>query len=156
MHLISARQNGETIFSCQASYHRKEEFSLFHERNMPIAPDPETLLSQELIFQKLLDDPRFPDNSRKNVIESLKTPFAVDIREVNPLNYFETEKREPRKLVWMKTRIPLPPDNSNLHRCFAAFASDFGLAAASLLPHGMYFSHPKLKVITYKYNRFHK
>ena len=146
MHSISAKQNGQIIFSCQASYHRREQYSLFHERPMSEAPDPETLPSQEDNLLGLLDDPRLPSNRRAVILESLKTPFAIDVREVTPLNYFKSEKRAPGKLVWMRTRLPLPPDDSNLHRCFAAFASDWGLGSASLLPHGIFFGHPQLKV----------
>ena len=146
MHSISAKQNGQIIFSCQASYHRPEKTTLFHERSMPDSPPPESLSSQETLLGNLLDDSRLPERSRDIIIEALKTPFAIDVREVKPIDLFKTEKREPRKLVWMKTRLDLDPNDANLHRCYAAFASDWGLAGASLLPHGLHFSHPKLKV----------
>lgn len=145
-HSITARQNGQIIFSCQASYHRPEKSNLFHERSMPDAPPPDTLTSQETLLGNLVGDPRIPEQSQAAIKEALKTPFAIDVREVNPIDIFNPEKREPRKLVWMKTRIDLDPNDANLHRCYAAFASDWGLASASLLPHGLHFSHPKVKV----------
>jgi acyl-CoA thioesterase 8 len=145
-HSICANQYGQTIFSCQASYHRPEKSSLFHERTMPIAPNPETLSSQEDNMQKLLNDPRLPEKSRIRISESLKTPFLIDVRECTPIDVFKPEKRLPSKLVWMKTKHPLGECNVNLHRCFAAYASDWGLASASLLPHGLFFGHPKMKV----------
>lgn len=146
-HSISAKQNGQTIFSCQASYHRPEKTTLFHERCMPTTTKPENLLSQEDLLKELLDDPRLPEKSRLLILESLKTPFAIDVREVSPINIFKPEKKTPKKFVWMKTRLSLDSADVNLHRCFAAFASDWGLASASLLPHGLYFGHPKLKVL---------
>jgi len=148
MHSISAKQNGQTIFHLQASYHRPEESPLFHERSMPEAPSPETLLSQEDQMEAWLKDPRLPDTSRALIAERLKTPFAIDVRDVVPYNIFEPEERAPNKLVWMRTRVPLDESDSNMQHCFAAFASDWGLAGASLLPHKLYFGHPKMKVST--------
>lgn len=145
-HSISANQYGQTIFSCQASYHRPEKSSLFHERAMPDAPPPDTLPSMEDNFQKLLQDPRLPEKSRQRISESLKTPFLIDVREVTPIDVFQPEKRPPDKKIWMKTKLSLENANINVHRCFAAFASDWGLASASLLPHAIHFGHPNLKV----------
>jgi acyl-CoA thioesterase 8 len=146
MHSISAKQNGQTIFHCQASYHRPEESPLFHERSMPSAPDPESLISQEDQLKAMLEDPRLPDSSRLLISERLKTPFAIDVRDVTPYNIFEPDSRPPNKLVWMRTRVPLEESDSSMQQCFAAFASDWGLAGASLLPHKLYFGHPKMKV----------
>ena len=146
MHSISAKQHSQTIFSCQASYHRPEKSTLFHERCIPDAPDPETLQSQEEYMQELLHDPRLPEPSRQLIMERLKTPFLIDVREVSPLDIFKPDKKLPKKLVWMKTRIQLDKADVNLHRCYAAYASDWGLASASLLPHALYFGHPKMKV----------
>ncbi len=146
MHTITAKQKGQIVFSCQASYHRRENSPLFHERRMPAAPPPETLISQEDKFKNMLNDSRLPAKSRQLIEESLKTPFAIDVREVSPIDYFNPQKREPSKLVWMRTRLPLENEHMNVHRCFAAFASDWGLASASLLPHALFPGHPLLKV----------
>ena len=146
MHSISAKQNGHTIFSCQASYHRPEKSHLFHERQIPVAPPPESLPSQEDLLLQMLDDPRLPEGNRKVIAQSLKTPFAIDVREVTPTDMFDPVKTAPSKLVWMKTKVPLGSTDVNLHRCYAAYASDWGLASASLLPHGLFFGHPGIKV----------
>lgn len=146
-HSISAKQQGQTIFSCQASYHRPEKSVLFHERTMPSAPHPDSLQSQEDFLLQLLNDPRLQEKSKIRISEALKTPFAIDVREVSPIDIFNPEKRPPTKLVWMKTRLDLSESNVNVHRCFAAFASDWGLASASLLPHGLFPSHPLIKVL---------
>jgi acyl-CoA thioesterase II len=147
MHSISAKQQGQIIFSCAASYHRPEESALFHERDMPKAPDPETLPSQEDRLQQILTDPRLPQSAKESILKVLSTPFPIDVREVSPVDFFVSEKRpDARKLVWMKARVPLTGADTNMHRCLAAFASDWGLASASLLPHGIAFGNPKLKV----------
>ena len=147
MHNISAKQHGQTIFSCSASYHRSEESDLFHERAMPVAPDPSTLASQEELLESLVVDPRLPAPAKHLILTALKTPFPIDVREVEPPDFFNPKKREPRKLVWMKARIPATTIvDANMHRCLAAFASDWGLATASLLPHAIVPGSQKLKV----------
>ena len=147
VHNISAKQLGHTIFSCTASYHRPEECTLFHERGMPDAPDPTTLMSQEERLHEVLRDPRLPEAYKARIEQVLSTPFPLDVREVHPLDFFHTEKRqEGKKLMWMKARVPLLDADANMHRCVAAFASDWGLASASLLPHGIPVGSPKLKV----------
>jgi acyl-CoA thioesterase II len=150
MHNISAKQLGQTIFSCQASYQRPEPSELFHEKVMPAAPNPETLASQEEILQRYIVDPRLPEKSKQLLANALKTPFPIDVREVEPLDFFNQTPRPPRKLVWMKARMPMTPVtnevDTNLHRCIAAFASDWGLASASLLPFAIMPGSAKLKV----------
>ncbi|CAE7424719.1 Acot8 [Symbiodinium microadriaticum] len=116
---------------------------------MPVAPDPETLMSQEERMQQVVNDPRLPGVYKTRIQEELSTPFPIDVREVNPLDFFDTEKRpEGKKLTWMRARIPLAGADANMHRCLAAFLSDWGLATASLLPHGIMFGSPKLKFHT--------
>ncbi len=66
---------------------------------------------------------------------------------MRPVDFFQPDKRpDGRKLVWMKALFPIREDDTNLHRCLAAFASDWGLGASSLLPHGITFPSHKLKV----------
>ena len=146
MHHISGTQQGQIIFSLSASYHRKEESELFHERSMPDAPDPNTLLSQEDRLKEIVEDPKLSERIKFHIMERLKTPFPIDVREVDPVDFFHPEPRPPRKLVWMRARVSLTDADLNMHRCLAAFASDWGLASASLLPHGISFGSPNLKV----------
>jgi acyl-CoA thioesterase-2 len=149
MHNISAKQNGQTIFSCQASYQRPEASELFHERSMPEAPSPDSLASQEEILERLIIDPRLPEKAKHLLVNALKTPFPIDVREVDPVDVFNQKPRPPRKLVWMKARMPASSPielDTNMHRCLAAFASDWGLASASLLPFAIMPGSAKLKV----------
>lgn len=150
-HSISGKQNGQTIFSCQASYHRPENSSLFHERCMPATKSPEESMSQEDRLREFLLNPNLPQKTRNDILETLKNPFALEVREVDPIDIFKPEKKQAKKLIWMKTKLSLEHADSNTHRCFAAYASDWGLAGASLLPHGIYFGHPQLKVILFNY-----
>lgn len=148
VHSITAKQEGNTIFNCTASYHRPEKASLFHERPMPDAPDPESLPNQEARLKEVVQDPRLPEKKKKAILKALETPFPLDCRVVNPTCFFNPEKENPRKLVWMKARIPMEGAEPNMHRCIAAFASDWGLCSTSLLPHGISIGSPDLKIIT--------
>ena len=145
-HNIIAKQQGQVIFSCTASYHRPEESTLFHERPMPTAPVPETLMNQEDRLQEVLLDPRLPERKKQGIMKALETPFPIDCRVVDPDCFFNPSKQIPRKLVWMKARIPLSDAEPNMHRCVAAFNSDWGLCSTSLLPHGISIGSPDLKV----------
>mmetsp|Transcript_29179 Transcript_29179/g.49265 ORF Transcript_29179/g.49265 Transcript_29179/m.49265 type:complete len:283 (+) Transcript_29179:47-895(+) len=147
-HNIIAKQQGQVIFSCTASYHRPEASTLFHERPMPTAPDPETLMNQEDRLEEVLADPRLPDGRKQRILKALETPFPIDCRVVNPDCFFNPSKQIPRKLVWMKARIPLSDAEPNMHRCVAAFNSDWGLCSTSLLPHGLTVGSPELKIVT--------
>ena len=148
-HNIVAKQLGQTIFSCSASYHRPEESTMFHEREMPDAPDPESIMNQEDRLQEALKDPRLSERRKQGILKYLETPFPIDCREVDPSCFFNPQKREPRRLFWMKARMPLSPLSDaepNMHRCVAAFNSDWGLCSTSLLPHAISAGHPDLKV----------
>lgn len=145
VHNISANQSGETIFTCQASYQRPEKSILCHERKMPEAPDPETISTRVENLQRLIDDDRIPEQYKIMIQNSLKFPFPIDVREINPPNLLDKPKsRKPRKLVWMKALIEIDEHDTNLHNCLAAYASDWGLGNTSLLPHAIPFNQVKL------------
>lgn len=148
VHNISAKQGGSTIYSCQASYHRPEQSDLFHERAMPEAPPPDSLLSQLDILKNYLVDPRTPEVYKEYIRRSIATPFPIEMREVTPVDFFKPTKQPPRKLIWMRSRLPLAQSDSNAHRCLAAFASDWGLGSSSFLPHGITIASPQLKLAT--------
>jgi len=59
----------------------------------------------------------------------------IEMRTVNPINPFAPEKREPVRCVWFKA-IEKMPDDPAVHQYLLAYASDFGLLAPSLYPHG--------------------
>lgn len=71
-HNIIAKQQGQTIFSCSASYHRPEASSLFHERPMPDAPDPESLMNQEDRLHEVLLDPRLSERRKLGIMKALE------------------------------------------------------------------------------------
>jgi acyl-CoA thioesterase-2 len=69
----------------------------------------------------------------------------IEIRQVDPINPFAPEVREPVKLIWLKAAGELPADPV-MHRHLLAYASDFQLLGTSLNPHGTTFWDPRLQV----------
>ena len=117
---VVAIQRGEAIFNLQASFHVHEE-GLEHQVPMPEAPPPETL-------------PR-SDEMQPPATGRLWSRQPVDIRYVEGPPW-EREPAEPaRQLVWIRADGELP-DDPVLHTCVVAYASDYTLLGASLVPHG--------------------
>lgn len=56
-----------------------------------------------------------------------------------PVTLLRQEAAEPNQLIWIKARGKLN-DDAGMHRCVAAYISDFALLSTALLP------HPDLKV----------
>ena len=57
--------------------------------------------------------------------------------------FFCREKLEPKQYLWIKTNGRLP-DNSRLHQCALAYASDFSLLDTALIAHGRVLFDPRL------------
>merc|ERR1711916_379007 len=58
----------------------------------------------------------------------------------------DPQKMPPVQLVWMKARENIGND-INMHRCAAAFASDWSLAWTSFLPYGLTPGNPRISHI---------
>lgn len=121
---VVAIQHGEAIFNLQASFHVSET-GLDHQVSMPDAPPPESL-------------PR-ADELEPPVPGKLWKRQPVDIRYVGGPPWALTpsdDQSRPRQLVWIRADGTLP-DDPVLHTCIVAYASDYTLLGASLVPHGV-------------------
>ncbi len=120
---VVAIQHGEAIFNLQASFHLAET-GLDHQVEMPEAPPPESL-------------PR-ADELEPPVPGKLWKRQPVDMRYVNgpPWELSPDGDTRPRQLVWIRADGKLP-DDPVLHTCIVAYASDYTLLGASLVPHGV-------------------
>jgi acyl-CoA thioesterase-2 len=126
---VVAIQRGQAIFNLSASFQLPED-GLEHQVTMPQAPDPESL-------------PTFRERVEPIVAQAppalkswLMRERPIDIRYVNPPDYFHPEKREPRQLVWIRADGKLP-DDLMLHQCVVAYASDMTLIDTATLPHAI-------------------
>ena len=117
---VVAIQHGEAIFNLQASFHRPET-GLDHQMDMPEAPAPESLPRADEL------EPPTPGR--------LWARQPIDIRYVGGPPWATDPSPSGRQLVWIRADGTLP-DDPVLHTCVVAYASDYTLLGASLLPHG--------------------
>jgi len=135
---VVAVQKGRAIFSMSASFQIDEE-GFAHQEEMPQVPGPDGIQSELETARQLAD--QIPPGLR----EKLLCTKPIEIRHVNPVNPFKPQKLPPRKYVWFRTISEMPPDAA-AHRYLLAYASDFGLVATSLYPHGHTFWEPEMQV----------
>jgi acyl-CoA thioesterase-2 len=125
---VSAVQEGEAIFSLEASF-QVEEPGFEHQDAMPEAPAPDALRSERELG---LD-----------VAEGLPEPFKtmavaerpIEIRPVEVRNPLHPRVSEPRRHSWYRA-VDRLADDPALHRYLLAYASDFSFLGTSLDPHG--------------------
>lgn len=135
---VVAIQKGRAIFSMSASFQGDED-GFEHQADMPDVPGPEGFLSEIEMARRVAD--KIPAAIRNQIL-CIK---PIEIRPVNPNNPFAPKKMEPRRYVWFKTIAKMPEDLS-IHKYMLAYASDFGLVATSLYPHGKTFWDADMQV----------
>ncbi len=124
---VVAIQHGRQIFHMSASFQAAEN-GLEHQMEAPAVLPPEALRSDEE-FQRQAAD-RLPPEYR----DKRKRPF--ELRYVDGADMIHSEKRPPRRALWVRATGILPGDPA-LHQCVLAYASDMTLLDTSLLPHGI-------------------
>jgi acyl-CoA thioesterase-2 len=135
---VTAIQHGEAIFNMSASFHRHEP-GLEHQMSMRDTIGPEHLRDELDVIRE------HAEAIPKPVREVLTQDRVLDIRPVEPEDPFQPERRAPKQRYWMRTVAPLP-DDPLLHQAIMAYASDYGLLAAALRPHGVTFRDPGVMV----------
>ena len=135
---VVAIQKGRAIFSMSASFQGDED-GFEHQTDMPEVPGPEGFLSEIEMARRVAD--KIPAAIRNQIL----CTKPIEIRPVNPNNPFAPKKMEPRRYVWFKT-ITQMPDDLSIHKYMLAYASDFGLVATSLYPHGKTFWDADMQV----------
>ena len=135
---VVAIQDGRAIFSMSASFHIYEK-GFDHQSDMPDIPGPEGIES-DLSFARKLQD-KIPEPIRGK----LTCDRPIEIRQINPVNPFAPDKKEPCKYSWFRATGKMPDDPS-LHKYLLAYSSDFGLMTTSLYPHGHTFWEPAMKI----------
>lgn len=135
---VIARQDGKEILTGSMSFQVPEE-GLEHQFEMPAAPDPEGLRSEQELGRVLA--PKVPERMR----DVLTRERPIEIRPVDPMDPLHPEKRPPYKQSWFRAQGPLP-DDPVLHRCLLTYASDFQFLGTSLNPHGITFMNRDMQV----------
>jgi acyl-CoA thioesterase-2 len=128
---VSAVQEGEAIFTLEASFQVVEE-GLDHQDPMPEVPAPETLRSERELALAVAD--QLPPALRARALAER----PIEIRPVEVKNPLAPEVSAPRRRMWYRA-IDRLPDDPALHRYLLAYASDFSFLPTSLDPHGLSF-----------------
>ncbi len=147
---IKAIQNGEAIFNMSASF-QVDESGFEHQDEMPEVEGPEGLLSQTELARRIAD--QIPESMR----DRFTAESPIEIRPVDPINYFDPEKRPPRSAAWYRTSSELPEAEDFVHRFLLAYASDFNFLSASMYPHGVSWVTPGMQVASLDHSMwFHR
>jgi acyl-CoA thioesterase-2 len=126
---VVAIQNGQAIFSLEASF-QVEEAGLDHQIAMPLdVPPPEALKTQRELMEM----------AGANVPEIIRRFWArerpLEIKPVNVEHYTSREKLPPRQNVWLRPLGAVPPDRA-LQAAVLAYFSDMTLLDTSTFAHG--------------------
>ncbi len=119
--MVKAVQDGETIFSMQASFHRQGEQGIEHADTMRDIPGPDEIV-----------------NSRANLPVSSRALLEEwsdwDIRMVPEDAYERNAHTATEQAVWIRSKAKLP-DDPTFHVCTLAYMSDMTLLHGALVPH---------------------
>jgi acyl-CoA thioesterase-2 len=135
---VSAIQEGEAIFSLEASF-QVDEVGFEHQNAMPDVPPPETLRSER--DMALAVAARLPEQLR--AMATAERP--IEIRPVEPRDPLHPVKAPALRHLWYRT-IDKLPDDASLHRYLLAYASDFSFLGTSMDPHGVSWLMPGMQV----------
>jgi acyl-CoA thioesterase II len=136
---VVAIQNGKAIFHLAASFQKQEE-GFEHQDEMPEAPPPESVPTEQERVAAYA--PRLPRFVRERA--TFEHPF--ELRAVGPADDpFLPAKRPAQRLVWLRATGRLPDDPA-LHRYLLAYASDHAFLTTALLPHGVTWLTPGMQI----------
>ena len=116
------------------------ENGLTHQSPMPAVPPPEALESELDLIRA--SAPRLPDALRAVLTQDR----PIDFRTVD-IGPFDDGPREPRRYMWMRA-IGAMTDSTLDHQATLAYASDYGLLATTVQPHGLHIRSPGLQAAT--------
>ncbi|KPP56870.1 acyl-coenzyme A thioesterase 8-like [Scleropages formosus] len=135
---VKAIQHGKPILICQASFQIQQPSPLQHHFTMPTVPFPEELLTAEELIQKYLSSPNLAENAKQGLSNILAEEIPIEIKPVNPPDFYGHIAMEPKKLFWVRARGHIGEGNMKLHCCVAAYVSDFAFLGTALLPYPQY------------------
>ncbi|HSJ08712.1 MAG TPA: acyl-CoA thioesterase II [Longimicrobiales bacterium] len=133
---VTAIQHGRAIFNMSVSFHVHED-GVEHQTTMPDVAGPEGLTSElDRIREKAEHIPAA-------VRDILTQDRPIDFRPVG-IDPFDDTPRAPSRDMWLRAVGTMPNDTLS-HQAVLAYASDYGLLAAAVMPHGMTIRDPHLQ-----------
>lgn len=137
---VTAIQHGRAIFNLSASFHTLQQ-GPEHQTDAPDAPDPQTVARELDLIRERSD--LIPEHLRRVLTQDR----PIDFRIVSPVDPFDTEPSPPIRRFWLRANGSVPDDTLH-HQAVLAYASDYGLLATVLQPHGYSVREPHLQVAT--------
>lgn len=135
---VVAIQEGEAIFSLEASFQRIED-GYDHQDPMPEAPGPDGLRSERELALAVAD--RLPPPLR--AMATAERP--IEIRPVELRDPLRPRVTAPTRRMWYRA-VDTLPDDPALHRYLLAYASDFSFLGTAMDPHGTSWLQPGMQV----------
>jgi acyl-CoA thioesterase II len=135
---VTAIQHGRAIFNLSASFQGEEE-GLSHQLRAPQVPAPEDV-EPELDRIRAVAD-QIPESTRAVLTQDR----PIDFRPVDPPDFLAPDPAPPIRRSWFRAQGQIP-DDPILHQAVLAYASDYGLLATALQPHGRALRDPELLV----------
>lgn len=130
---VVAIQGGVPIFHLSASFH-SDEPGFVHQEPMPVVPGPEGLRNERELWA--MHDAKIPARMRPRVLAER----PIELRPVDPMDFFEPQAKGPHHAVWVKAAGPLPSSaigDDVMHRCLLAYCSDFSFIPTAIRPHAV-------------------
>ncbi|MGB3545200.1 acyl-CoA thioesterase [Rubrivirga sp.] len=126
---VTAIQHGRPIFNASLSFHRVEDGPDHQAEPALEVPAPDDLTSERELAAGIAD--RLPEPLRT----VLTRERPIDFRPVDPADPLRPSPRPAQSATWLRADGTMP-DDPLVHQAILAYASDWGLLATSLLPHG--------------------
>jgi len=132
---VVAIQHGQPIFNLQASFHRAEDGGDYQPAMPRDLPEPESLPDWHERLSPY----------REHLGARYDQPRPIDLRYIDndPLHRAGTSNTSQQ--VWLRADGPLP-DDPVLHACVVTYASDMTLLDTALLPFGLAWDSPGIKM----------
>ncbi len=137
---VVAIQNGKAIFNTSISFQVEEE-GLSHQVEMPDVPDPEDLPTEDELLSQL------PAEVMKRVqqVVGKSGNKPIEMRRVEAMDFIGEHEQAPHQSIWFRAADRLSDDLA-IHQAILGYASDMGILATSMLPHGAWFRFDKLQM----------
>ncbi len=135
---VAALQEGEAIFSLEASFQVAED-GFDHQDPVPAVRPPDELRSERDMALAIAD--QLPPLLRAMAVAER----PIEIRPVELRDPLRPRPSEPRRRMWYRA-VDALPDEPALHRYLLAYASDFSFLGTAMDPHGVNWLAPDMQV----------
>jgi acyl-CoA thioesterase-2 len=136
---VTAIQHGQAVFNMSVSFHRDER-GIEHQTPMPDVPPPETLPSELALIRAGAQ--QIPAALRPVLTQDR----PIDFRNVQ-VDPFDRTPRAPERHMWLRADGPMLDARLD-HQAVLAYATDYGLLATAVQPHGLLIRDPQLQAAT--------